>query len=95
MTRLLDPTDDANLLFSLAEILDFPAVDIRRYFTSNMGILREVSEVVNIDISHFFNYVARKNEVSRFNFADVFFENVTLSTPNFLALFSSQLTWTP
>lgn len=79
MTRLLDITDDAKLIFSLADILSIPAVDVRRYFTSNMGILREVSEVTNVDIDHFFGYVARKRGLSKLSFDEVFFEHVTIS----------------
>jgi hypothetical protein len=79
MTRLLDTTDDAKLHYSLSEILSIPAVDIRRYFTSNMRILRDVSEVANVDVNHFFRYVARRRGLSKLSFDDVFFEQITIS----------------
>lgn len=79
MIRLLDTTDEVKLLFSLSEILKIPAVDIRRYFTSNMRMLNEVSEVVNVDVKHFLEYIARKRGFSKLNLEEFSFEQVTIS----------------
>ncbi|OMC63536.1 hypothetical protein BK121_26770 [Paenibacillus odorifer] len=79
MTKLLDTTDDAKLIFSLADILTIPAVDVRKYFTSNMRILRDVSEVSNVDINHFFGYVAGKRGQLKLSFNEVIFEQVSIN----------------
>jgi hypothetical protein len=79
MTKLLNPTDEFSIYNSLSNILSIPALEIRRYFTSNITVFANLTDADSLNVKHFFEYVAKKKKLTEVQFKDYIFDEITVS----------------